>query len=181
MATIQDKSVLQESIRTDLADNNAGLISAQDVRDNMDNIVESIAHIVANSNFNSDFPFQNSIRAEIVGGSHGLFIAESGVQFSSVGDPTNNIQYVPYPGNEGVDHNLLANLTVGDVHTQYMNVNGQRQMEGNLGLDTYWLNSEGNDGLNTSNDKGLQFESVDANSETVHVGHKTKLEFDHDS
>jgi len=183
MATVQDKGVLQASIRADLADNNAGLISAADVRENMDNAVESIAHIVANSNFNSVNPFQTSVRAAIVGSAQGLFIAESGVQFSSVGgnQEGDNIQLVPYPGNDAVDHNLLANLTIGDVHTQYLNVNGQRQMQGNLGLDNYWLNSEGNDGSNSSSDKGLKFVSVDDNNETLHVGYKTNTQFDYDN
>lgn len=180
MATVQDKSVLQNAIQTDLADNNAGLISAEDVRENMDNIVESMAHIIANSDFATDGnAFQSNVRAQIVGGSHGLFIADSGIKFNSIGG--DNIQYVPYPGNSGVRHDLLANLTTSDDHTQYVNVNGQRQMQGNLGLDNYWVNSEGNDGSNTSSDKGLQFESVDASNETVHVGYKTKVEFDQDN
>lgn len=184
MATVQDKSVLQNAIQTDLADNNAGLISAEDVRENMDNIVESISHIVANSNMNSVNPFQNSVRAQMVGGSQGLFIAESGVQFPSLGAGTAqnnyNTQIVPYPGNDGVDHNLLANLTIGDVHTQYLNVMGQRQMQGNLGLDTYWLNSEGNSGSGSSDNKGLKFTSVDTDNETMHIGEKTTIEFDSD-
>ena len=181
MATVQDKSVLQNAIQTDLADNNAGLISAEDVRENMDNIVESMAHIIANSDFATDGnAFQSNVRAEIVGGSHGLFIADSGIKFNSIGG--DNIQYVPYPGNSGVRHDLLANLTTSDDHTQYLNVDGRRQMIGNLGLDSNWINSDGNnDGANTSSNKGLQFESVDASNETVHVGSQTKVEFDQDS
>ena len=86
MATVQDKSVLQNAIQTDLADNNAGLISAEDVRENMDNIVESMAHIIANSDFATDGnAFQSNVRAQIVGGSHGLFIADSGIKFNSIG------------------------------------------------------------------------------------------------
>lgn len=181
MATVQDKFVLQSGIREDLADNNAGLISAADVRENMDNIVESMAHIIANSDFATDGnAFQGNVRAQTVGGANGLFIADSGVQFVSIGG--NNIQLVPYPGNEGVEHDRLANLTTSDDHTQYIHVNGNRQMEGNLGLDSFWINSDGNSDVqnNPSDEKGLKFVPVDSNNETILVGSKTKVEFGQD-
>lgn len=181
--TIQEKGILITNISTDLADNNAGLISAEDVRENMKDTVESIESIVSKGNFNSLTPFENSVRAKIVAGSQGVFIAESGVQFASVDPNGTAIQLVPYPGNDALDHNVMQNLTVGDVHTQYLNTNGQRPMEGNFGLDTYWINSEGNsDGLNvTSANKGVKFESIDSNNETMHVGSKTTVEFDVDA
>lgn len=181
MASVKDKAVLQNDIVTALADNNAGLISAQDVRDNMDNIVESMANIVAKSDMNVTNPFQSNVRAKIVAGTNGEFIAESGVRFSSIGG--DNLQLVPYPGNDRVDHNLLDNLAIGDVHTQYLNVNGQRKMEGNLGLDDYWLNSAGNnDGNNATTDRGIQFEYVAVDDiEKVHIGNKSVIEFDEDA
>jgi len=183
--SVLSSGAMLDNLDTRLANNNAGDITAEDVRFSMKDIVASIPNVVANSNFNGGTPFQQSVRAEMVNGQQGLFIAESGIQFDSVSSSStiSNIQVVPYPGNELVDHNLLDNLTVGDVHTQYLNVDGQRPMEGNVGLDTYWINSVGNnDGANGSNNRGLQF-SYDSNSskEIVHVGDETKIEFDFDN
>ena len=47
MATMKSSGDLIASISSDLADNNAGLISAQDVRHNMEDTAFSINRIVA--------------------------------------------------------------------------------------------------------------------------------------
>lgn len=183
--SVLSSGAMLDNMDLKLANNNSGDITAEDVRVSMKDIVASIPNVVSNANFNGGYPFQQSVRAERVNGQHGLFIAESGIQFDSVASSStiSNIQVVPYPGNELVDHNLLDNLATGDVHTQYLNVDGQRVMEGNLGLDTFWINSVGNDdGSNGSNNRGLQF-SYDSGSskEIVHVGDDTKIEFDFDN
>lgn len=183
---VKPAGTLHTEIGENLANNNSGDITAEDVRESIRDVLDSIPYIVAHANFNTTNAFQGNVRAELVGGAEGLFIAESGVQFPSLGagDAANNfnIQTVPYPGNENVDHNLLANLANGDEHTQYLNVNGQREMAGNLGLGSYWVNSEGNDGNNTSSNKGLRFQPDpdDGTVEVVHVGSQSSVTFDAD-
>ena len=65
---IKNSGDLYESISADLADNNAGLISAEDVRHNMQDIVESLNQVVASGNFNTKNPFRNqNVRAQTAG------------------------------------------------------------------------------------------------------------------
>lgn len=80
--TIRSKDDIVTNITNDLADNNAGLISAADVRNNMIDIVESINQIVGSGNFDGETPFRaNNVKAQINEDSGtavgGLFIAES--------------------------------------------------------------------------------------------------------
>lgn len=177
---VKSASEIKSAIQTELADNNAGLISAYNVRHNMEDIVDSITQIVASGNFDSATPFTAAnVRAKITGGQYGMFIAESGINFPNGG----GTQYVPYPGPSNLSHNSLGGLTVGDPHTQYINVNGGRVMTGNLGMGSKWFNSSGNvDLLNTTfNDRGLKFEYTGPNSELMHIGNKTNVKFDVDS
>ena len=113
------------------------------------------------------------------------------MQFPNGADPNNAVspslteQIHPYPGNSGVNHNELANVDQGDAHTQYLHVNGSRDMEGNLGLANFWVNSSGNLDTNNStatNNRGLQFSYDEANTtEIVHIGTESELEFDGDN
>ena len=79
--------VLIASISEDMADNNAGLISAQDVRHNMEDTVYSIRKIVASGETESTFTFYNPIVAStgtvgvagpVAGATSGDIIVESG-------------------------------------------------------------------------------------------------------
>ena len=179
---IRSASDIIDNLNTDLADNNAGLISARDVRENIKDIVDSINQIVASGDFDSTNPFSAAnIRAKITGGDYGLFIAESGLFFPNATVKNSGYQTQPYPGPSNIDHGDLAALDVDD-HTQYVNINGIRNMSRNFGLGTSWINSSGNnDGLlATMDDRGLQFEYVDASNETMHVGDKTTIVFDTD-
>ena len=148
--TVKSKADILSSIAADMADNNAGLISAEDVRSNMTDTVDSINSIVGSGDHDVAYPFVNNVRTQK------LFITESGVQF-----PTGT-QYEPYPGPGLVIHNDLGGLTTGDPHTQYLPVAGTRPMTSGLPMgDGNWINESGHPS------RGLRFEYGD--SETIHV------------
>jgi hypothetical protein len=176
---ILSRDALTANIQSELADNNAGLISAFNVRHNMEDIVDSINQMVASGNFDASTPFTGSnVRAKIVNGQYGSFVAESGIIFPNAGG---GVQYEPYPGQGGVNHNSLAGLTAGDPHTQYININGVRAMENNLGLKNNWVNSSGNSSIVSSNNRGLRFQHVQNLEESVIVGSETKFVFSSDN
>jgi hypothetical protein len=153
MADIKSSGHLLASIAADLSDNNAGLISAEDVRHNMADAVRSINQIVASGDTDGDWPFVFDVKAKAdnVAGVGGTFIAESGITFPNSPISTER-QVEPFLGIGNLNHNALANLTVADPHTQYLNRLGgpTRPMIGNLALSTYWVGSEGTD-------QGLKF------------------------
>tara|TARA_B100000085_G_scaffold280911_1_gene306626 strand:+ start:2747 stop:3721 length:975 start_codon:yes stop_codon:yes gene_type:complete len=180
-----------DGINASLANNNAGLITAADVRERMVDIVESIENIVSSGDFHTAFPFQENIKlanSSPASSDSGSLIVGSGVQFPN--NPENGVteQTVAYPGNAGVSHNSLADLTTGDVHTQYTPINGSRELTGNFGTDSFWINSSGNNDIanssSTSNNRGLQFSHSGTSPndvEVVHVGSKSTVEFDGDN
>jgi hypothetical protein len=175
---IQSKAQLKANIQSELSDNNAGLISAYDVRHNMEDIVDSINQIVASGDFDATTPFTGSnVRAKIVNSQYGSFIVESGIIFPNA---NGGVQYVPYPGTSGIQHNTLAGLSAGDPHTQYLSLNGGRVMQDNLGLGSNWINASGNTDIISSDNRGLQFETISSIQENVHVGDGTKFVFDID-
>tara|TARA_Y100000004_G_scaffold165722_1_gene196801 strand:- start:191 stop:1168 length:978 start_codon:yes stop_codon:yes gene_type:complete len=160
---IRDKDTIKNSIIADIPDNNAGLISAQDIRDNMVDTVDSINTIVASGDVDSTYPFSGSnVRAKKNdAGQFGVFIPESGVQFQD-----GKTQIYAYEGPEGIDHTKLANLTA-DSHPQYLNVTGvaaASYMQGGLPLDTHWIGVSGYD------DRGIRFKKVNDVRDDVHVG-----------
>lgn len=153
MATIRSSGTIISNIETDLADNNAGLISAADVRNNMADAVISISAIVASGDTDVVFPFFNDVRAKKIGSVGGTFVAESGIKFPNAPYDSSVRQIVPYPGAENINHNDLANLDTGDPHTNYLPVDGTRGMEGNLFLThSYWIGPSG------SNHEGFRFQ-----------------------
>jgi hypothetical protein len=163
MPTIQDSGAILTSIGQDLADNNAGLISAQDVRHNMEDTVASIPNIVSLSDTENTYYFRNNVKVS-GDGSVSRFITEGGIQFPN--SPVdyhplvpNNIQTEPYPGSGKLDHNLLTNRIgdSNDCHPQYLlEVGGPTGgMRGNLrmrqGTESHWIGPSGLD------DQGIQF------------------------
>jgi len=144
------------SINTDLADNNAGLISAEDVRHNMEDTAFSINKIVASGDTDVEFPFFNDVRAKKISTTGGLFVPESGLRFPNSPVDNTSIQTDPWLGPGNIQHNDLAGLTAGDPHLQYLNVNGTRAMGGNLALASQWINSSG-EVNGSSDDNGIQF------------------------
>lgn len=155
--TIRSSGTLLANIEADLADNNAGLISAADVRNNIGDAVSSINAIVASGDTNIAFPFYNDVRAKrttpIVGSPYGgTFVAESGILFPNAPADSSLLQNRPYPGPQGIQHNELAGLNTGDPHLQYVSISGHRPMLGNLRMATYWIGPSGN------NNEGFKFQ-----------------------
>lgn len=174
MATIKSSGDLVSSISTDMADNNAGLISAEDVRHNMEDTVFSINRIVASGDTDVAFPFYNNVRARQVNvgdATEGIFIAESGVQFPnwpiSVGGITNNTQIQPFPGINNINHNDLANKELGNPHTQYYKTDGTNPCTDDFVLGNNWINASGY--LN----KGFKF--VPVGNATATQGHDQEI------
>lgn len=156
MPTMKSSGDLITSISTDLADNNAGLISAEDVRHNMEDVAFSINRIVASGDTDVEFPFFNDVRAKKISTNGGLFIPESGLKFPNSPVDSTSIQTDPWLGPGNIQHNDLAGLTAGDPHTQYLNINGTRAMTGNLALQSNWINSSG-EVNGSSDDNGIAF------------------------
>lgn len=175
---IRSQTQIVNNINTDLADNNAGLISAADVRENMKDIAESITTIVGSGNFDSQTPFTAAnVRAKITNNQYGTFIAESGVNFPNGG----GTQYVPYPGPGEIQHNDLDGLTVGNPHSQYMHTNGLNVAIGNMPMGNQWINSSGNATALNSENRGFRFTYIDNNNERIRVGSKSTMRFDTDN
>lgn len=176
---IRSSGTIYENIQTDLADNNAGAISAADIRNNMTDMLESMNHIVASGNFNSITPFVNDVKLQLEDGAGGKLIVGSGIEFLNNGGGT---QLVPYPGPGGISHNDLINLTAGNPHTQYMSVEGLNKATANMPMGNEWINSSGAlaGGPNTDN-RGFKFEYTElASGEVIHVGSNSTIIFDAD-
>ena len=178
----KQKETLKTHIEADLSNNNAGLISAEDVRHNLIDTVDSINYIVASGDTENKYKFVYNVKASDQNGPgvYGLFIAESGVSFPNSSDTTPQIQ--PYPGPGGIQHDNLAGLTTGDPHTRYLPVDGSRPMEGDLPMASYWLGASG-----TVN-HGLKFVHRDADDPAgtiarndIHVGNSGDFIFNDNS
>ena len=172
--TIRKKTTILNNITTDLGDNNAGLISAEDVRSNMYDIVDSMNLIIASGNVDTTYPFIGSnVRAAIKDGNYGVFVAESGVWFQD-----GYIQTKHYPGPGGINHPDLAQLGIGDPHTQYLPVDGTRWMSGPLRMNSLassWIGSSGDPEF------GLRFRQYShIPMQQVNVGSGTQFQFNTD-
>jgi len=172
--TVRSKSDLIAYITGVIPDNNAGLISAADVRNSIVDTVDSINQIVASGNFNSSTPFVNHVRLQHENGVGGMLYVGSGITFTNGG----GTQYVPYPGPNGLAHNSLAGLDVGDPHTQYVTVSGSRPFTNNVAFHNNWLNSSGSATILTTTGRGLQFQYAGTgNRENINVGSGTTFVF----
>ena len=173
--TVRSKTELASStgiLTQRIPDNNAGQISAADVRTSMIDIVDSINQIVASGNFNSETPFVNNVRLQKDGNTGGILYVGSGIDFINGG----GMQYVPYPGLQGLSHNSLADLSAGDPHQQYLVTSGTRQMMGSLGMRDNWINSSGSADITNNNGyRGLQFSYVNPTGENINVGSGTSF------
>lgn len=170
--TVRSKSNLLSYISGILPDNNAGMISAADVRNSIVDTAESIETIVANGSFNST-PFVNDVRLQMANGAGGTLYVGSGIEF-----PGGARQYVPYPGPNGISHNTLTGLDAGDPHQQYLVSSGTRPMTGSLGMRNNWINSSGSADVTSNNGyRGLQFNYVNPTGENVNIGSGTSLVF----
>lgn len=185
--SIRPTGDLVASIREDLADNNAGLISARDVRVNMMDLAYSIPYIVASGDWDSvgtQFISNIYLKKNNDSTDGGIVVVESGIQFQNdVGGGA--LQVHPYPGPGSVDHGeLLPSSLVDDDHPQYLlrsagsRTGANNSMQTNLGMGQNWVNASGSD---NATGHGLQFEQKSATEEVVHVGEDSYLEFDKDA
>tara|TARA_Y100000385_G_scaffold251545_1_gene274349 strand:+ start:18219 stop:19196 length:978 start_codon:yes stop_codon:yes gene_type:complete len=171
-------------INDDLADNNAGLITAEDVRQNMLDVAASITTVVGSGDFHASTPFLENVKIKSSNpetSDAGSLIVGSGIRFENNGD---TFQYIAYPGANNISHNDLDDLDQGDAHTQYIPINGSRHLTANMATDNNWINASGstdNPSVGTYNDRGLKFEYVDATNETIHVGDKSTVDFNTDN
>lgn len=170
MPTLRTKTQLINKANIDLADNNAGSISAQEIRESITDFCYSTNLIVGSGDHNVEFPFVNNVRASKING-NGFFIAESGISFPNSPGQVN--QFEAYPGAASINHDLLNNRHVSvDAHRQYLAVNGTRPMEENLPMGNNWINSSGA----AFDNRGLKFEYT-STGDNIHVGSGTKFIF----
>ena len=188
---IQNASDLSSSINADIADNNAGAISASDIRNNMVNIVDSIVPIVASGDFQTH-KINGNNQAVIFST---VITSESGIKFdtsdTSALSESAKMQTIPFRGVGEIAHSGLAGLG-GDDHSAYVPTSGIRTFLGNIGLGNIyndinttnigvnqgWINCSGNKGLVdlgiTFNNHGLGFETLNPDTgkygENIHVG-----------
>lgn len=162
---IKTTTELLQDITTRLANNNAGDISAADVRENIENIVTSILPIVTKE-LNASKPFEQ----DIVVGTGGVespatLTLNSGVYFKD-----NTFQSTAYPGPGSIQHNDLAGLDVGDPHSTYLPSDGSRPLTGSLEAQQ-WINSSG---VNT---RGIKFTQDSSQNETLNIAGNTDVKF----
>ena len=168
MADVKSKATLLTSISADLSDNNAGLISAEDVRSNMADTVNSINDIVASGDTQTAYPFHNNVtvKKSTTDGATGRVYVGSGIFFPNSPDAAVE-QTLPYPGPGNIAHNDLGNLTAGDPHTQYVPTDGSRTMAGNLGTSTYFINSSGTSNGASNTKQGIGFQRDEKGNEEI--------------
>tara|TARA_B100002019_G_scaffold213959_1_gene186570 strand:- start:4844 stop:5872 length:1029 start_codon:yes stop_codon:yes gene_type:complete len=159
------------SIQNDLADNNAGLISAFDVRHNMEDIAFSINRIVASGDTATEFPFFHTVKisaematdATSVTATSGDMIVESGIFFPNAPINSTKRQNQPWLGPGEIEHGQLKAASLiapNDDHTQYYHIDGRRALTGNMSTANNWVNASGAD------DTGLKFVVDSATDET---------------
>lgn len=189
-----------ENIRTRIADNNSGDISAADIRENMVDIADSILYNVSIADWSTDYQFLNDISLVVNTDPEqdnaergGTLTVQSGIFFDTVDAKALGLtgselfQTVPYPGPGEISHTNLKDLDVGNPHPQYLAVSGD-SMVGHLGMGGYtvsgvevdanWISSQGP--FQANNTLGIYFENKQADIEHVHLGSGTILEFDVD-
>lgn len=158
-------------IGSDLADNNAGLISAFDVRRNMEDTVYSINSIVASGDTEVEFPFFNAVKiskadatSPTTGAGNGDLIVESGIFFPNADDTAKRTkrQTEPWLGDSQINHDNLQNLG-NDTHLQYYNRLGidagrANALLGNMATSNRWINTSGVSNV------GFRFSQTNANA-----------------
>ena len=178
MPNMLNSGDLITSISTDLADNNAGLISAEDVRSNMEDTAFSINKIVASGDTDVVFPFFNDVRAKhnSVAGTDGRFIAESGILFPNGPVNTGVLQVEPWTGVGGIEHDDLLNVATSTAHTQYYHLAGTYALTSHFKAgSSNWINASG------LNAVGFRFNPKDANALEQEILTSGTFKFDDNS
>jgi len=172
------------NISSELADNNAGLISAYDVRHNLEDIAFSVNKIVASGDTDQEFPFFNTLRVSAsdsssptAGSDHGDIVVESGIFFTAADSPLDTKrQTEPWLGDENIEHGSIQGLA-DDDHLQYFNrrgVDAGRTAGGNALLGNMATNSTSKENwINCSGieNVGIKFvqTSPDAVEQEIHI------------
>lgn len=147
MATMKSSGDLITSISTDMADNNAGLISAQDVRHNMEDTAFSINKIVSSGDTETEFPFRLNvtIKQDVAGDTGaGRVYVESGIIFPN--HHTTDTQLEPWLGVAGLQHDDLGGLPGANPHTQYYKTDGTNPLTDDfVATHSYWINGSGHE------------------------------------
>lgn len=180
MATMKSSGDLIASISADMADNNAGLISAEDVRSNMEDTAFSINKIVASGDTETAFPFYNNVTIKKTGSNKGELYVESGVKFPNGPANPSEFQVEPWLGAGRLAHNDLAGLTTAHPHTQYYHVNGVTQadnvLQGHVPVGhANWINASG------YSDVGFRFNPKSDDGKTQDIMTSGTFAFDDNS
>ena len=129
MAQSKTVTELVDDINDRLADNNAGQISAKDVRETMRNVAFSIPFVVASGDWDvANREFISDVRLRTYNPGTGLeggtLVVQSGVVFENGNPDGTAAQTRPYLGPTGINHGELADLTgtSNDHHTQYLSL-----------------------------------------------------------
>jgi hypothetical protein len=179
---------LISNISSELSDNNAGLISAYDVRHNLEDIAFSINKIIASGETEVEFPFFNAVKissadssSPTAGADNGDLIVESGVFFPNADDVAKQTkrQTEPWLGDTGIDHDNLQNLG-NDTHTQYYNRLGvdaarSNALLGNMATDDKWINTSGIANV------GIQFAQTNASATEQDINISGHMVFQRDN
>ena len=116
MATVRGSGVIFADVNTNLADNNAGNISAADLRVPLEDLIVSMVGIVGSGDMDVKYPFYNDVRLRKVASAGGTIILESGAIFPNAPNNAASRQVEPFLGVNNIQHNNLAGLTTGDPH-----------------------------------------------------------------
>lgn len=164
-------STIEQDIQTRIADNNAGNISAQDVRLPMLDIVGNINYIVSTELTASNF-FQNDIQVGDAsqGNSCAMLHIASGITFEGHANP----QIQPFLGVSNINHNDLGGRGADNCHSQYFLLTGSDNVVEQSFRNLGWINSSGVNG------RGIQFTTVQG-SEFLNVADGTTVKFASDN
>lgn len=164
-------STIEQDIQTRIADNNAGNISAQDVRLPMLDIVGNINYIVSTELTASNF-FQNDIQVgdPSQGNSCAVLHIASGITFEGHSNP----QVQPFLGVSDINHNDLGGRGEDNCHSQYFLLTGSNNVVEQSFRNLGWINSSGVNG------RGIQFTTVEGN-EFLNVANGTTVKFASDN
>lgn len=161
MPNLKTKDALVNEVGERIPDNNAGSISAADIREPLQDLTFSINSIVASGNHNDAFPFIGNVRTK------GTFIAEQGISFAS--GPT---QTIPYPGPEGISHNSLADRDNIASHPVFLDLGGTRTMTGSIRMGGKYISASGD----SVSGRGLKFDYTPS-GDKITVGTNTTINF----
>ena len=165
-------STIEQDINTRIANNNAGDISAEDVRLPMLDIVGNITYIVSTELTASEY-FQNNIQVGDVsqGSSCALLHLASGVTFEGHSTP----QTQPFLGVSNIQHNDLGGRGLDNCHSQYFLLTGANNVVTQSFRNDGWISSSG------VNSRGIQFTHDSDGDEFLNVASNTTVKFASDN